>query len=197
MSDFDFYRSGALLALHTFAAHLLTALSLPLLFLPAAARTPPSPPISDSTSRGALADLLPADLLPAALPPPCAMPPRPPAPGIGAADPGHKPVTCSSAGCTGCAAHATQAHAASLLDSSPHASAAPLCAAAHASAQAALAFGLLRALTAGTAMLSAAIQRRHLMVWALFAPKFVFEAAFLLVSDAALAAAALACWLFA
>ncbi|KAK9833550.1 hypothetical protein WJX81_004970 [Elliptochloris bilobata] len=58
---------------------------------------------------------------------------------------------------------------------------------------AALAFGLLRALAAGAAMLSAAIQRRHLMVWALFAPKFVFEAAFLLVSDAALVAAGFAC----
>ncbi len=43
-------------------------------------------------------------------------------------------------------------------------------------------------------MLSAAIQRRHIMVWALFAPKLVFEACFLFVSDAALAATALMCW---
>ncbi|GMH39920.1 hypothetical protein BSKO_07824 [Bryopsis sp. KO-2023] len=33
-------------------------------------------------------------------------------------------------------------------------------------------------------MLSAAIQRRHLLVWAIFAPKFVFEVCFLLVLDA-------------
>ncbi len=60
--------------------------------------------------------------------------------------------------------------------------------------QATHAFALLRALVAGAAMLSAAIQRRHIMVWALFAPKLVFEACFLFVSDAALAATALVCW---
>ena len=188
MTDFDFYRSGALLALNTFAAHLLTALLLPLLFLPAAAHTPAHLP-GDVSSRGA-----PADLLSAAPPQPCVIDPRPQAPCNGGADLGHNPVTRSSAGCTSCAVQAAHADAASLLDSGPHASAAPLRAASHAFAQAALALGLLRALTAGAAMLSAAIQRRHLMVWALFAPKFVFEAAFLLVSDAALTAAALACW---
>jgi len=33
LTEFGFWRSGALLALNTFAAHLLSALSLPLLFL--------------------------------------------------------------------------------------------------------------------------------------------------------------------
>ena len=188
MSNFEFYRSGALLALNTFAAHLLAALSLPLPFL-MASRTPAIP--SSSGSSGSLA---PADLLHAALPQPCAMPSRPPAPCIRGAGPGHSPVTRSSAACTGCTSNATHAEAASPEGSSLHASSPAVRAATQAFAQAALAFGLLRAITAGTALLSAAIQRRHLMVWALFAPKFVFEAAFLLVSDAGLAAAAFACW---
>ena len=38
-------------------------------------------------------------------------------------------------------------------------------------------------LTARVATCSVALQRRHLMVWALFAPKFVFELCFLLVAD--------------
>ena len=45
---------------------------------------------------------------------------------------------------------------------------------------------LCRSLTALAATASAAIQRRHLMVWALFAPKFVFEAVTLIVCDAVL-----------
>lgn len=58
--------------------------------------------------------------------------------------------------------------------------------------QAALAAGLVRALPAFCAMLSAGVQRRHLYVWALFAPKLVFEACFLLLTDAALLLVALA-----
>jgi phosphatidylinositol glycan class O len=53
--------------------------------------------------------------------------------------------------------------------------------------------GLLRAAGAGAAAAAAAVLRRHLHVWALFAPKFVFEAAALLLTDAlALAAVAVA-----
>jgi GPI ethanolamine phosphate transferase 3 subunit O len=52
--------------------------------------------------------------------------------------------------------------------------------------------GGARALNALAATVSAAIQRRHLMVWAVFAPKFVFEAVMLLVCDAALLGMALA-----
>lgn len=50
-----------------------------------------------------------------------------------------------------------------------------------------LAFLLVRSSTTFAAMLSAAVQRRHLYAWALFAPKFAFEAVFLLGTDALLA----------
>lgn len=46
--------------------------------------------------------------------------------------------------------------------------------------------GLVRAAAAFCAALSAGIQRRHLYVWALFAPRFAFEACFLAVADVAL-----------
>lgn len=46
--------------------------------------------------------------------------------------------------------------------------------------------GLVRAAAAFCATLSAAVQRRHLYAWALFAPKFAFEACFLLLTDAVL-----------
>jgi hypothetical protein len=46
-----------------------------------------------------------------------------------------------------------------------------------------LVFGLSRAAAAFCATLSAAVQRRHLYAWALFAPKFVFEVFFLLLTD--------------
>lgn len=41
----------------------------------------------------------------------------------------------------------------------------------------------MRTLNAWVATCSVALQRRHLMVWALFAPKFVFELCFLFVAD--------------
>ena len=41
----------------------------------------------------------------------------------------------------------------------------------------------MRTLPALCATLSAAVQRRHLYAWALFAPKFVFEAFFLVLTD--------------
>ena len=43
--------------------------------------------------------------------------------------------------------------------------------------------GLVRSAAAFCATLSAGLQRRHLYAWALFAPKFAFEACFLLLSD--------------
>lgn len=52
--------------------------------------------------------------------------------------------------------------------------------------QAVLVAGLVRAAAAFCAALSAAIQRRHLYVWALFAPRFAFEACFLVLTDLAL-----------
>ena len=51
--------------------------------------------------------------------------------------------------------------------------------------------GLVRAVPAFCATLSAGVQRRHLYAWALFAPKFAFEACFLLLADLALLALAL------
>lgn len=47
-------------------------------------------------------------------------------------------------------------------------------------------YGLLRTLNAVASVISVAIQRRHLLVWAVFAPKFVFEVCFLLVTDVGL-----------
>lgn len=49
--------------------------------------------------------------------------------------------------------------------------------------RAVLVAGLVRAAPAFCAMLSAGVQRRHLYVWALFAPKYVFEACFLVLTD--------------
>ncbi|CAH9088478.1 unnamed protein product [Cuscuta europaea] len=46
-----------------------------------------------------------------------------------------------------------------------------------------LMYGLAMATTATLTILSATIQRRHLMVWGLFAPKFVFDAVGLLLND--------------
>ena len=46
-----------------------------------------------------------------------------------------------------------------------------------------LAFLLVRACTAFAATVGAAVQRRHLYAWALFAPKFAFELCFLLGTD--------------
>ncbi|XP_058186500.1 uncharacterized protein LOC131303578 isoform X2 [Rhododendron vialii] len=46
-----------------------------------------------------------------------------------------------------------------------------------------LMYGLITATTATFTMLCVAIQRRHLMVWGLFAPKFVFDAVGLMLTD--------------
>lgn len=44
-------------------------------------------------------------------------------------------------------------------------------------------FLLIQTLKTWIATCGVALQRRHLMVWALFAPKFVFELCFLAVAD--------------
>lgn len=49
--------------------------------------------------------------------------------------------------------------------------------------QTCLAYLLLRSMNTWVAVCSAAIQRRHLMVWALFAPKYIFEVCFLAIVD--------------
>ena len=226
VADFEFWGSGALLALNTFAAHLLTALSLPLLVLP------PGPAGSGLTTHargrtgkgGSAATAGELHVSVATLDP---WHPAVP-PGVRArncpervsnsggasacASPGQTPsaqLTPLSAAEITAHGHAAPSGAAERwaaqvrpvpsqasgsLDSQAVQSYGAERCAAQALAQAALAYGLLRALTAGAAMLSAAIQRRHIMAWALFAPKFVFEACFLLVTDATLAVAAFACW---
>ena len=49
--------------------------------------------------------------------------------------------------------------------------------------QTCLTYLLLRSLNTWVAICSAAIQKRHLMVWALFAPKYIFEVCFLAIVD--------------
>lgn len=49
--------------------------------------------------------------------------------------------------------------------------------------QVCLMYGLITAITASFTMLCVTIQRRHLMVWGLFAPKFVFDVVGLLLGD--------------
>ncbi|EFJ29215.1 hypothetical protein SELMODRAFT_92862 [Selaginella moellendorffii] len=46
-----------------------------------------------------------------------------------------------------------------------------------------LSFGLIRSVTTTFSTICVAIQRRHLMVWGLFAPKYVFDAIGLLITD--------------
>ena len=46
-----------------------------------------------------------------------------------------------------------------------------------------LTYLLLRSLNTWVTICSAAIQRRHLMVWALFAPRYLFEVCFLAIVD--------------
>lgn len=203
VTDFEFWGSGALLALNTFAAHLLTALLLPLLVLPpgpagssltihAVGRTgkggsaataeelhvsvatldpwhpavPPgvrasSCPERVSNSGGARACAYPGQVSSAQLTP------------VSAAEITARGHAAPSDAAERCAAQSRPmpSQASGSLDSQATPSCAAERCAAQALAQAALAYGLLRALTAGAAMLSAAIQRRHIMAWALFAPK--------------------------
>jgi phosphatidylinositol glycan class O len=76
--------------------------------------------------------------------------------------------------------------AAGQVEKQDHAGAAAHPAVAGSTQQALLVAGLVRAAAAFCATLSAAVQRRHLYAWALFAPKFAFEACFLLLTDVAL-----------
>jgi phosphatidylinositol glycan class O len=44
-------------------------------------------------------------------------------------------------------------------------------------------FGVISATTVTATILCVTIQRRHLMVWGLFAPKFVFDVVDLILTD--------------
>jgi GPI ethanolamine phosphate transferase 3 subunit O len=154
VEDFDFYQSGALLALNTFGSFLVAGLALPLVCLPA--------PFQQGVGAGAQSAL----------------------------------ATTSSD-----KTHQSQAHPSAARHQQPPGepgSGGPSAAWPHRApadepeAQfwcdlrvASVMFVTVMTLNAAVATASAAIQRRHLMVWALFAPKFLFDACILLVCDAA------------
>ena len=164
MEDFEFFQSGALLALNTFGAHLLAIASLPLACL----------------SPGATARLLGLELPASA---------GRPAGGVAAAA-----ESCLEASAAFVSAHSTKAQqclgsAIQIADqcgAQPRGEGSVGVGYRDSLARSALVFMTCRTLTAMAAATSAAIQRRHLMVWALFAPKFLFEAVTLIVCDAAL-----------
>lgn len=160
VEDFDFWQSGALLALNTFGSFLAAGLALPLVCLPLLQQQPQQ----DSAVDGVAATA----------------------------------ATQRAAGVPGLAAddsrHEVQAQ---RVDQQP----------AEQRQQeersetrdfrrdlrvAAMMFVTTRTLSAAVATASAAIQRRHLMVWALFAPKFLFDACILLVCDVSVLAGAAA-----
>ena len=151
MEDFNFFQSGALLALNTFGPFLLSAASLPLVC-------------------------------------PSLLPPHQPAKSREESDGDHS-IQFSRSGTQ----HSSD-DGSCRVDVRWHTQQQPqppdckqrgarlraeMCAAA-------LAFVTARTLNAAVATACAAVLRRHLMVWALFAPKFLFDACILLVCDAAI-----------
>ncbi len=152
VEDFDFYQSGALLALNTFGPHVLACFALPLICWPKGSTDTLSGEAAaqpEASARTALGERL--------------------------------SEATQLRGDHSQAPHAGSGTAQTRLDQT--------------SARTAFQRQFLlvsltstscRTLTAFAATASAAIQRRHLMVWALFAPKFVFEAVTLLVCDAVL-----------
>ena len=151
VEDFDFYQSGALLALNTFGPHVLACLALPLVCWPERRRHMLSgeaaqPETSTWTALGKQLS---------------------------------HPGTLSSG-------NMKQPSASSGTAQSRQGQTSARTAFRRQFLLACLTSMLCRTLTALAATASAAIQRRHLMVWALFAPKFVFEAVTLLVCDAVL-----------
>ena len=152
VEDFDFYQSGALLALNTFGPHVLACLALPLLCWPERNADMLSGEVA--AQPGATGQLVLGERLSG---------PRKPR-----SDHSHLPFAGSGTAQP------------SLSQTSPRT------AFRRQFLLASLTAMSCRTLTACAATASAAIQRRHLMVWALFAPKFVFEAVTLLVCDAVL-----------
>ncbi|KAK7818149.1 gpi ethanolamine phosphate transferase 3, partial [Quercus suber] len=55
-------------------------------------------------------------------------------------------------------------------------------------------YGLITAATVTATMLCVTIHRRHLMVWGLFAPKFVFDVVGLILADVLICLASLFCF---
>lgn len=154
MEDFNFYQSGALLALNTFGSFLMAGLALPLVCLPVPPRqgpgagTQPAPATAGDQMTFQL-QAHPSDAR-------HQQPPSQPQSGEESAGRPHRPVIDDSESQFQC-----DLRVASVM------------------------FVTVMTLNAAVATASAAIQRRHLMVWALFAPKFLFDACILLVCDAA------------
>ena len=154
MEEFDFYQSGALLALNTFGSFLMAGLALPLLCLPAPSQQGPG---AGTQSAPATAG---DDMTHQSHVHPSTARHRQP-PGQlqngdrSAARPHQKPADDPES------QFQCDLRAASVM------------------------FVTVMTLNTAVATASASIQRRHLMVWALFAPKFLFDACILLVCDAA------------
>ena len=150
VEDFDFWQSGALLALNTFGSFLACGLSLPLVcLLPSHAAA--------ADGRSACGDTAAVEAGPVG--------------GSGAAAGSEFGAVAALQRQQQCAAdQADQSDRRHLRQGLQTAS---------------VAFLTARTLNAAVATASAAIQRRHLMVWALFAPKFLFDACILLVCNAA------------
>ena len=156
MEDFDFYQSGTLLALNTFGSFLVAGLTLPLVCLPAPL------PLQQGQDAAAASQLSTAgnDMAHQLQSHPSDARHQQP--------PGHPGSTVLSAAWPYRApADGPESQFQSDLRS------------------ASVMFMSVMTLHAAVATASAAIQRRHLMVWALFAPKFLFDACILLVCDAA------------
>jgi GPI ethanolamine phosphate transferase 3 subunit O len=154
VEDFDFYQSGALLALNTFGGFLMAGLALPLVCLPA--------PWQQGAGAGTESSLATTGYETAHQSPAHPsdarhrQPPGQPQSGTpSAAWPHRAPADKSE----------SQFHSDLRVAS--------------------VVFLTVMTLNAAVATASAAIQRCHLMVWALFAPKFLFDACILLVCDAA------------
>ena len=174
MEDFEFYQSGALLALNTFGPHLLACITLPLLCLSYRQITCLLGRNTCTQSRltaaqheriedDACSEFKAGDTTPGEI--------------DGNERTGHRHFRreikrISSLECSG--GHGALLSARGKLYFSKQL------------LRAALTFMTCHSLTAFAATVSAAIQRRHLMVWALFAPKFLFEAVTLVICDAVL-----------
>ena len=161
--EFHLWRSGSLLALNTFGGMLLVVLALPAIldYISAAAMAAaaPAPGSGDKGEADGQAT-------------------------TGSADDGGQQAGTTGPGRSSGDKAAThkpeQAGAASSSRSSSSSSSSS------SMVQPLLVAGLVRAATTFCATLSAAVQRRHLYAWALFAPKFAFEACFLMLTDLAL-----------
>lgn len=167
VADFNFWQSGALLALNTFGPLLLLTLTLPLVCV-----LPPwlPPPPDEAAEAAPLARTANGS-------------PHLPSPECKAAQPRASLETRdTSTAALGADPRSTLIRTDPLRD--PALDDEGGCDLKRQLRVATLAFVTVRTLNAVVATVSAAVQRRHLMVWAIFAPKFLFDACILLACDA-------------